>query len=281
MLNNFFVKSITKASSFLITAFLISNSAWAEANRLGQIYFKNDSLNGLFFSDAYETHNMGVKVIEPGWWAKLDLSIVSPDMHVYKNEYRNADRSYGELVTLEYGKTTSIFVSGDEIFGRVTIIDNFGLSDIQSKFHEIFKLQKVGQLNNTVRMPSNTHVGLGYTINSQQNSTSRLKNNFLSTTTAYAGTSKAYIDYCMSFPVISSFGHLTLGGGATFVAYDKITSAPPVEARTRHFIPRVELKWQTKIGNQSFFIKDEFSLPKIADNSKVFGVLSSGIQFTF
>ena len=66
-------------------------------------YFQNDSVNGFIISDAYETHNMGVIYSKDDKFFSLDLGIVSPDMHTYKNQYRVANRSFGEIVTLSLG----------------------------------------------------------------------------------------------------------------------------------------------------------------------------------
>ena len=66
-------------------------------------YFFNDSVNGLKISDAYETHNMGLVYEFGKHFGSLDLGIVSPDMHIYRNEYRKANRSFGELISLSLG----------------------------------------------------------------------------------------------------------------------------------------------------------------------------------
>ena len=72
------------------------------------LYFLNDSVNGIKISDAYETHNMGFVVQNDDLFLQLDLGIVSPDMHIYKNEYRVANRSFGEIITLSLGKYQSL-----------------------------------------------------------------------------------------------------------------------------------------------------------------------------
>ena len=47
---------------------------------------------------------MGIKVFSENNFFNLDLGIVSPDMHIYKNEYRVANRSFGELISLTIGR---------------------------------------------------------------------------------------------------------------------------------------------------------------------------------
>ena len=74
------------------------------AKRWFTAYFHNDSVNGLQLSDAYETHNMGLRYDTAGYYALLDLGIVTPDMHVYRNQFREANRSFGELITIELGE---------------------------------------------------------------------------------------------------------------------------------------------------------------------------------
>ncbi len=56
------------------------------ADRNISAYFSNDSVNGVKISDAYETHNMGLVFNYEDKFLSLDLGIVSPDMHVYKND---------------------------------------------------------------------------------------------------------------------------------------------------------------------------------------------------
>ena len=67
-------------------------------------YFFNDSVNGFQFSDAYETHNMGLKLQIEKKFYQIDLGIVTPDMFEYENRFRTANRSFGELVSLSYGQ---------------------------------------------------------------------------------------------------------------------------------------------------------------------------------
>ena len=45
-------------------------------------YFHNDSVNGFQISDAYETHNMGIRYALEDYYFVLDLGIVTPDMHI-------------------------------------------------------------------------------------------------------------------------------------------------------------------------------------------------------
>ena len=66
----------------IFTLGMCAISTIAEAENLKvTAYFKNDSVNGFQLSDAYETHNMGLKVSNDEYYALVDLGIVSPDMY--------------------------------------------------------------------------------------------------------------------------------------------------------------------------------------------------------
>ena len=71
-------------------------------------YFSNDSVNGIGSGDAYETHNMGIVYEFNDIIMQLDLGIVSHDMHVYKNQFRVANRSFGEIVSFSFGRKLSL-----------------------------------------------------------------------------------------------------------------------------------------------------------------------------
>ncbi|MCW1950571.1 MAG: hypothetical protein KIH44_004290, partial [Octadecabacter sp.] len=73
--------------------------------RMLELYFSNDSMNAFQVSDAYETHDMGARYTWGRQFVDLNLGLVSPDMWLYKNQYRTANRSFGELVTVSYGAT--------------------------------------------------------------------------------------------------------------------------------------------------------------------------------
>ena len=92
----------------------------------------------------------------------LDLGIVSPDMHIYKNEYRLANRSFGELISLTIGKN-QISNSDYNISYYLKLVSSgeFGIDGMQDLMHRILTLQPVNYVNDLVRMPDETWYGLG------------------------------------------------------------------------------------------------------------------------
>ena len=117
-------------------------------------YFRNDSVNGFIISDAYETHNMGFIYSKDNKFFSLDLGIVSPDMHTYKNQYRVANRSFGEIVTLSLGsKNEQKDNYENKYFVSIRSTGQFGIDEMQDFMHRILGLQPVNQVNDLVRMP--------------------------------------------------------------------------------------------------------------------------------
>ena len=119
----------------LLTLGMFAISTIAEAENLEvTAYFKNDSVNGFQLSDAYETHNMGLKVSNGGYYALIDLGIVSPDMYKYRNRFREANRSFGEIITVEIGQT--VYQENEPFFyGRVRASGEFGIDEMQDFAH--------------------------------------------------------------------------------------------------------------------------------------------------
>ena len=137
----------------------------APALRAGEslsMYFSNDSVNGLRISDAYETHNMGLLWKKDDIFLELDLGIVSPDMHVYKNQYRVANRSFGEIITITFGENQT-FKENVEIdyYFKLKGSGTFGIDSLQDLAHKILGLQPINQVNDLVRMPNKAWTGLG------------------------------------------------------------------------------------------------------------------------
>ena len=63
-------------------------------------HFHDDIVNAFQLSDAYETHNMGLRHEMEDYYVLIDSGIVSPGIYAYWNEYLEANRSFGELITL-------------------------------------------------------------------------------------------------------------------------------------------------------------------------------------
>ena len=136
----------------------------AVADEIFTAYFYNDSVNGFQLSDAYETHNMGLRYLKDDYYALLDLGIVSPDMWIYKNEYREANRSFGEVITLEVGQP--VYISSPfSYYFNVKSVGKFGVDKLQDFVHRVLFLQPVNKINNIVRMPNETWFGVGARYN--------------------------------------------------------------------------------------------------------------------
>ena len=103
----------------------------AEANDTSlTAYFDNDSINPFRFVDAYETHNMGLEYRTGAHRVAIEAAIVSPDMIVYSNVYREANRSYGELLRFRYIRELEVNELDLELGGYVSAAGEFELDRI-------------------------------------------------------------------------------------------------------------------------------------------------------
>jgi len=241
-------------------------------------YFRNDSVNGLKISDAYETHNMGVLWKSDGFFFELDLGIVSPDMHIYKNQYRVANRSFGEIIMLTYGASRE-YKENIEIdyYFKLRSSGTYGIDNLQDLAHKILGLQPVNHVNDLVRMPNETWAGVGglyrYSFKSAVNISQSVGSQF------YLGNDKVEIAPFFSGEI--DYEKYILSGeiGFNLIQFDKIISAPPISADHREVIPYIELGLDFEYLGVNWFVRDRFSLPTLAADDKLFGVLSAGIEF--
>jgi hypothetical protein len=254
----------------------LGTSVWAEETFT--TYFRNDSVSGLKISDAYETHNMGVLWKKDNFFFEFDLGIVSPDMHVYKNQYRVANRSFGEIISIIYGENQSLRDNVEiDYYFKLTNSGTFGIDRVQDLAHKVLGLQPVNHVNDLVRMPNTSWFGFGGEYRS------RLKSiDTLSQTLGfqfYLGTDKFELAPFASGKI--DYDKYTLLGeiGLNLVQFDDIVSAPPISADHRNLIPYIELGVDFDYLGLKWFIKDRFSLPTIAGDDSIFGVLSAGIEF--
>lgn len=246
----------------------------AQANQSLTTYFVNDSINGLQISDAYETHNMGLIYSNNEFEIQLDLGIVTPDMHIYKNEYRQANRAYGELITVTYRNKLETDVN-DPLYTRFKVSGDFGFSKAQDLFHNLFALQPVGEINELVMMPNDAWFGLGY----QQEKLLYSDTSFSSDT--YIGTDTAFLDVAIGLNAGSSTLPAVVTAGAKYVFYDNIVSAPPIYAKERAIIPYFGIGTTFSVNQFEVSILNQWSLPTIEDDQSPFGVLSVQSKFSF
>lgn len=241
-------------------------------------YFSNDSMNGLKFSDAYETHNMGLIYTNDDYYLKFDLGIVSPDMYVYRNEYREPNRSFGELISLEIGQPHN-GKNAFRFYARAKATGEFGVDKLQDFAHSLLKLQPVISINNLIRMPEDIWFGVG------------LRSEFEPSLSALKDI-KFHVDGFVGSDTASLTAKLTkqfhhplfiydLSVGGRFVAYDQVVAAPPINAKERRFIPEASFGISYDNGPYTVFLRDVFSLPSIKADNSLFGVFSAGVSYEF
>ena len=199
-------------------------------------------------------------------------------MHVYKNEYRVANRSFGEIVTVSLGSTGKTSRGFDyEYYGQIKSSGSFGIDEMQDFMHRLLTLQPVNYVNDMVRMPDRTWIGLG----------GQLKHEFPDNnyyvdqigTNYYLGTDRieltpflAKLFYYRNIP-------FSYEAGIRSVLYDEVVSAPPISAKHRRLVPYFEIGARFTYLGMGFYIKDRFSLPTIEGDDGVFGLLSAGLSY--
>ena len=271
-----------KSGSFL--AFFVSlvliwycNISRLKAEESITAYFSNDSVNGLVISDAYETHNMGITYKSNNNFLSLDLGIVSPDMHRYKNKYRVANRSFGELVTLSFGSKNEPRDNYEhKYFINIRSTGQFGIDEMQDFMHGILGLRPVNEVNDPVRMPNKTWVGFGGEVRFEAP-----KNKLLSEFGAYyyLGTDRAELSpYLVKTVELNNYNFIgDLGLKSIF--FDEVVTAEPIIADYRSLIPYAEFGVTFEYLGFEWFFKDRFSLPTIKSDDSLYGVLSAGISY--
>ncbi len=261
-----------------LTLLVVSLAPELSAEESITTYFRNDSVNGLKISDAYETHNMGFLWKRDEDFFELDLGIVSPDMHIYKNQYREANRSFGEIISITYGENQK-FKENVEIdyYIKFKGSGTYGIDGLQDLAHKILGLQPVNHVNDLVRMPNKAWAGLGGEYRNVFKSGDPLSQ--ILGFQFYLGTDK--VELGSFFSGIVDYDEYTLSGeiGFNLVQFDKIVSALPISADHREVIPYVELGLDFNYLGVNWFVRDRFSLPRLAADDSLFGVLSAGIEF--
>lgn len=249
--------------------FLIAQPAVAQDRDI-ELYFSNDSLNGFQFSDAYETHDMGARYTWGEQFIDLNLALVSPDMWVYRNMYRTANRSFGELVQFRYGVERAHETYGSyELMGQVTAAGDFGFSTMQDVMHELLNLQKVAQLEARVRMPSAFWFGVGAkTVVTDVWRGSDFEGS------VYLGNDRASIQTGFGYQV----NDWRVGISEEYVFYDNIVSAAPVFAVYRNSIPSLYLQKAFQVFDKKLTLSNRISLPTIASDDSIFATLNMRLE---
>ncbi len=239
-------------------------------------YFFNDSVNGFQFSDAYETHNMGLKLQIEKKFYQIDLGIVTPDMFEYENRFRTANRSFGELVSLSYGQgiyqNELLKIDG---YAKLTSQGKFGISEFQSIIHKIANFQDDIDLLEQVRMPTKTWVGLGFDTTLMKKSEDQI---FQLGIASYFGTDRGsispYLKMGKQTEVWKPFGRF----GVDLVGYDEIVTASPVNAELRGFRPYASFGLSRRFGPLEIVVSENLSLPSISSDNRLYARLYMSAQ---
>ena len=268
----------TKLNTFVTFIFSVCIVTQVSATDEIHAYFSNDSLNGLKVSDAYETHNMGVIYSNEEYYIKLDLGLVSPDMHIYRNEYRSANRSFGELISLEIGEPNKTS-SDTRLYARIRATGKFGIDRLQDFAHRLLSLQSVDKVNDLIRMPTETWFGVGLRSDFQISplALQDMKINL----DGFVGSDTARLNVKVTKEFHYSVFKYDFSLGGRVIGYDKLVSAPPINAQERSIIPEVSFGVSYAKGPYSIFVRDSFSLPSIKTDNDLYGVLSMGVSYGF
>ena len=265
---------------YLLLFILVSLSNILHSEESITAYFSNDSVNGLKISDAYETHNMGLVYDYDDKFLSLDLGIVSPDMHVYKNEYRIANRSFGELITISFGSRK---ILNDNIsyqyFGQVKSTGKFGIDKMQDFMHRLLNLQPVNKVNDIVRMPDKTWIGFGgefqYFIDDSSVYFSELGAKY------YFGTDRSEFTPYFKKNLLRDKFLMSGEVGIRSIFYDEIVTAFPISAQHRNLVPYIEVGLNFDYFGFQWYLRDRFSLPTIKSDDNLYGVLTAGLTYKF
>ena len=240
------MKMLKLFSFFTLLYLSVGRSLHAEGKLT--TYFSNDSVNGIKISDAYETHNMGIVYEFNDIIMQLDLGIVSPDMHVYKNQFRVANRSFGEIVSFSFGRKLSLSEkSTGKYYLNLSSSGSFNIDKMQDFMHKILTLQPVNKVNDLVRMPDQTWVGLGFEYDLPLPEEYYLFDSI--GVVSYFGTDKIFIQPNISKGKVFEKFKLTSEVGTKIILSDEIVSAPPIEAEYRPLIPYFVIEWSLIIWN--------------------------------
>lgn len=262
---------------FSCVTLLLTGQVVAESSI--EAYFHNDSVNGFKLSDAYETHNMGLIYVNDAHYINLDLGIVSPDMRIYRNSFRERNRSFGEIVSLEIGEKIDPSLPYSKYL-TLRASDEFGLDKAQDFAHKLLSLQRVNELNDLVRMPGAFWWGIG--LRKEISISWKTTKKSWVDLDVYAGTDR--VSFKVNFAQTYSYKTpliYDVGAGLELVAYDKVVSSAPIFADERHLIPSFYFGLSYDFGAYSLYVKDKFSLPTITSDDDLFGVLSAGLKYKF
>jgi hypothetical protein len=240
-------------------------------------YFDNDSINPFRFVDAYETHSMGLEYRDGDHRFAIEAAIVSPDMIVYKNIYRVANRSYGELLRLRYARALEIADVDVELGGYVVAAGEFKLDRIQQLIHDVFWLQDTFGQVQPIRMPSDVWFGVTGEASGDLYSGSSYQQNYL----VQFGSDRIALGAGVSRAIELWGWDGSASAGFDAVLRDEIISAPPISPEFRRIVPKAGLELSRRFGNATVTIGETISLPTIASDNRMRAVFDAALTWHF
>lgn len=240
-------------------------------------YFDNDSINPFQFVDAYETHSMGLEYRDGPHRVAIEAAIVSPDMIVYSNIYRVANRSFGELLRLRYSRDLEIPGINIEVGCYGVAAGEFKLDRIQQLIHDALGLQDTFRQVQSIRMPNDVWFGVTGELSTDLFAGSSYRQIYA----AQLGTDRVALRGGIERDV-SVWGW----AGPAYVSLeavfrDEIVAAPPVAAEFRRVVPRVGIELSRKFGQATVTVGETFSLPTIASDNRIRAVFNASLSWHF
>lgn len=240
-------------------------------------YFDNDSINPFRFVDAYETHNMGLVYRDGEHRFVIEAAIVSPDMIVYKNIYRVANRSYGELLRVRYERELELSGWEAELGGYVVASGQFKLDRIQQLIHDVFWLQDTFGQVQPIRMPDDVWFGVTGAFSSDLRSGSSYRQRY----GLQLGTDRVAVMGGVERNVSLWGWDGVASAGVEAIIRDEIVTAPPISAEHRRLVPRAGIEFSRRFGQATVAIGETISLPTISSDNRMRAVFNASLTWHF
>lgn len=255
------------------------------------VYIANDSINGLKFSDGYETHNAGVIWQSDAGRVHLDTAIVSPKLERTRKPGWQANRAYGELVSLTLEKP----VSRHTMLGLSYVAaDHFGFDNWQNRIHDILGYAGFEEDMRAVRMPDRQWLGvtirqtapkiplLSDAVSQKLNWHMALGGAQDSIGLAVASEFWPYQHSRARAQAGQQSGwHFGWRAGLDYVARDTIVSAPPINADHRKWRPHFGLSVSRQVLGWQISFSETANLPTVKSDDSVFLALRIGLTKHF
>lgn len=240
-------------------------------------YFDNDSINPFKFVDAYETHGMGLVYRNGPHRVAVEAAIVSPDMIVYSNIYRVANRSFGELLRLRYVRDLEIPGINVEVGGYVAAAGEFKLDRVQQLIHDALGLQDTFRQVQPIRMPNDVWFGVTGELSTDLFAGSSYRQIYA----AQLGTDRLALRGGVERDVSVWGWEGAASASLEAVFRDEIVTAPPIAAEFRRVVPRVGIELSRKFGQATVTFGETFSLPTIASDNRLRAVFNASLTWHF